>query len=230
MFIPSSSTTRTPEFNTQVKAGSEILEAKTAKEILVHRISTQGMARIRTIALPSPSTVRRLFLIVSASDCLLKSLGTSVLVWGTTDLTEIPIINGTGSGTTWDPKWECFVDGVSAGYTKPFPDTENNWLLCQNTQLTEGPHTLSLNVTTMGKTFWVDQLQFTPPQGSSVGNGTNVVLVDFFDPAIVYGDGWESLGSSAKMTSIYGSKLAFNFTGPFLAISKPSSRAQFVRN
>ena len=74
----------------------------------------------------------------------------------------------------------------------------------------------------MGKTFWVDQLQFTPPQGSSVGNGTNVVLVDFFDPAIVYGDGWESLGSSARMTSIYGSKLAFNFTGPFLTISKPS--------
>ena len=124
-------------------------------------------------------------------------------------------MNGTGSGQTWDPKWECFVDGASFGSTKPFLYTENNWLLCQGTQLSDGDHTLTVKVTTMGSTFWVDQLRFTPSSGASSGSGT-VLFVDRNDPTVDYGSGWTHLGDSAEMTTTRGSQLTLSFTGkPF---------------
>jgi hypothetical protein len=174
------------------------------------------MAPEATIACPSLSLVRLFFfflLVISKPNIF--SIGTSVRVYGTTALAQIPIINGTGEGTTWDPKWECFVDGVSIGSTKPFPYPENNWVLCDQPQLSDGDHVLSVNVTTMGTTFWFDQLQYKPSPGASFGNETNVVVVSLSDPAIKYGPGWVRLGDTANSTTTLGAQVKFNFTGAF---------------
>ena len=142
--------------------------------------------------------------------------GTSLqAVFGTTALTQIPIVNSTGNGTTWDPTWECFIDGVNIGSPQPFQYVENNWPLCAgNSQLADGLHTLTVNVTTMGNTFWFDQLQFTPSPDRTYGNGTNVLLINIDDPAIDYGYGWAPWGTTANHTAMEGSQLKLNFTGP----------------
>ena len=141
--------------------------------------------------------------------------GTSLdRVIGTTVLTQIPIVNGTGNGTTWDPKWECFLDGVSIGSTQPFPYVENRWGLCEgNAHLANGYHTLTLNVTTMGNTFWFDHLRFTPSSDYTYGNGTNVVFIGTDDPAIECGVGWGPWSTTSSHTVTEGSQLKLNFTG-----------------
>ena len=87
--------------------------------------------------------------------------------------------------------------------------------MCQGSQLADGPHTLTVNVTTTGNTFWFDRLQFTPSPGISSENETNVVFVNIDDPAIEYGLGWQQLGDTANCTTKLGSQLKFNFTGKF---------------
>lgn len=114
--------------------------------------------------------------------------------------------------TGWDPRWECFVDNVSIGATDPFPYDENNWPLCQATDLNDGLHELAVNITsTTGQPFWLDYIQYAP--SSSVSEETAYVVVDSLDPAIGYGVGWTALGGSANMTSTQGSIFQFNFTG-----------------
>ncbi|KAF8624378.1 hypothetical protein AX15_005907 [Amanita polypyramis BW_CC] len=139
--------------------------------------------------------------------------GTSIAVSGTTALKQI---QGPNNVTTYDPTWECFVDGQSIGSTQPFIYAENNWLLCDKTGLTDGPHVLTLNVTTMGTTFWFDFLQFTPPPNKSYGNGSNVMSLSNLDPGIEYLTGWGPLGSTANCTTVPGSQAIFNFTGTSL--------------
>lgn len=142
--------------------------------------------------------------------------GTSIKVLGTTALDRIPITNGTGNGTTFDPKWECFIDNISIGSTPPFQFAENNWVLCEEPSLLDTRHVLSVNVTTMGNTFWLDQLQYTPSRNAVPPNGTQVVMVSHTDPGVKFGGGWTSLGDTANCTTKLNSKLKFNFTGTSL--------------
>jgi len=131
--------------------------------------------------------------------------GSSITVFGTS------LLKPASTTTGYDPTWECFVDGVSIGSTKPFTSPENNWRLCDQPTLKDGPHVLMVNVTTSGQTFWLDYIWYTPSSSSSkdVAN----IVVNHFDPDIVYGSGWRSLGGSANMTTVFGSQLRFNFTG-----------------
>ena len=115
VFFPSSSTIQPSESNTQVKAGSEILEAKMTQDAYIQ--ITHGTNAIQSLTLDY-STV------YCSSPLLTVYLnGTFVLIRATTGLAEIPTVSGTGSGTT---TWECFLDGVSVGSTKPFLSTGNN--------------------------------------------------------------------------------------------------------
>jgi hypothetical protein len=112
----------------------------------------------------------------------------------------------------WDPSWECFVDNISIGATAPFQYDENNWLLCEQANLIDGSHEITVNVTsTTGQPFWFDYVQYAP--SASVSEQTAYVIVDHLDPAIQYGNGWAALGGTANMTSTQGSVLQFNFTG-----------------
>lgn len=132
-------------------------------------------------------------------------LGTSVAIIGTTNLVKIE------NDTRFDPAWECFVDKISIGAAKPFEFRENNWLLCEQKELNDGLHEITLNVTTTGNTFWFDSLQFTP--SSSASYESAVLLVDNQDPAIKYDSKWGALGGTANFTQASGSEVKFNFTG-----------------
>jgi hypothetical protein len=112
----------------------------------------------------------------------------------------------------WDPSWECFVDGISIGATDPFPYFENNWPFCMKSDLNDGPHQLTVNVTsTTDHVFWLDSIAYVP--SASVAEETAYIMVQNQDPAIAYGPGWTRLGDSANMTTTLGSELRFNFIG-----------------
>jgi hypothetical protein len=109
------------------------------------------------------------------------------------------------------PSWECFVDNVSIGATAPFQYPENNWLFCQQPTLNDGPHVVTVNVTSAGHPFWFDYIRYAP--SASVSTQNVVLLVDNHDPAISYGSGWGALAGTAIFTNNPGSEMSFNFSG-----------------
>ncbi|RDB15053.1 hypothetical protein Hypma_005450 [Hypsizygus marmoreus] len=140
-----------------------------------------------------------------SNDSLVFSFeGTSVKLFGTTNLVDT-------NSTRYDPKWECFVDKVSIGATEPFAYHENNWLLCETSNLPVGAHEFTLNISTGGTTFWVDYLHYTPSPSTS--DTSTIVVVENNDSAIVYDSSWQSLAGLANATSTQGSQVTFNFTG-----------------
>ncbi|KAF5372356.1 hypothetical protein D9615_009233 [Tricholomella constricta] len=130
--------------------------------------------------------------------------GTSIRVVGTTKLSRI-------NETHWDPSWECFVDQISIGATKPFAFPENNWNLCQQSVLNDGQHEITVKVTSAGTTFWLDYLVFTP--SPEVSYDEAVLLVENSDTGILYDSSWGALGGTANMTTKKGSQVKFDFTG-----------------
>ncbi|RDB27359.1 hypothetical protein Hypma_004464 [Hypsizygus marmoreus] len=135
--------------------------------------------------------------------------GTSVAVFGTTHLVKVD------NGTRFDPTWECFVDNVSIGATDPFEFPENNWTLCRWNSLSDGPHTITVNVTTTGSTFWFDSLRFTPSPSASYDSA--VLAVENDDPRIFYDSKWMALGGNANFTTEAGSQMKYQFTGTSLS-------------
>ncbi|KAG6844440.1 hypothetical protein H0H87_006981, partial [Tephrocybe sp. NHM501043] len=130
---------------------------------------------------------------------------TSVTVWGTTHLAKID------NGTRYDPGWECFVDNISIGATDPFEFPENNWVLCQQSTLNDGPHEVTVNVTTTGTTFWLDYITYTP--SASALYQESVLRVENSDTALLYGAGWGSLGGTANQTTAKGAQAKYDFVG-----------------
>lgn len=111
-----------------------------------------------------------------------------------------------------DPVWECFVDQVSIGSTRPFIYPENNWLFCSQGNLTDGPHVISVNATiATGRTFWFDRVEYAP--SASISLWDKAIRVDHLDPALQFGSGWYALGDTANATSRSGSVFTFNFFG-----------------
>ena len=110
-----------------------------------------------------------------------------------------------------DPKWACFVDGVAIPTIPPFQYPENNYPLCQQSQLPDGDHIITVNATSYGQAFWFDDIEYTPSLGVPLDNAT--IVVDHMDPSIHYGRGWSPLGYTANMTSTDGAKMNLQFTG-----------------
>ncbi|KAG6904815.1 hypothetical protein DXG01_006988 [Tephrocybe rancida] len=135
-------------------------------------------------------------------------VGTSVTVLGTTHLAKI------ANATKFDPSWECFVDEISIGSTPPFKFPENNWELCSQATLNDGPHEITINVTTTGNIFWLDYITYTPSAAASYEKA--VLRVENSDPAILLGAGWGSLGGTANQTTAKGSQAKFDFVGTSL--------------
>ncbi|KAF9458807.1 hypothetical protein BDZ94DRAFT_1269735 [Collybia nuda] len=121
--------------------------------------------------------------------------GTSVQVLGTINLAK------TSVGPS-DPFWECFVDNVSINITRPVDYFENNWILCEQQDLADGQHELTVNVTTAGQTFWFDRIQYTPSPGLLQMNAAQ-----------------NALGSTANMTQVDGSTVTISFTGTSISWS-----------
>lgn len=119
-----------------------------------------------------------------------------------------------------DPSWECFVDGISIEPTTPFQFPENNWILCTNNSLVDGPHVLTVNATvTNSQIFWLDRIQYVP--SLSVPLDGKSILVNNLDPQLLqyaYGPGWEAIPGDPErnMTEQTNSSFTFEFTGMFL--------------
>ncbi|KAF8811571.1 hypothetical protein BYT27DRAFT_6442198 [Phlegmacium glaucopus] len=123
--------------------------------------------------------------------------GSSVVVLGTSITTK-------ASGTQV-PTWECFVDNNSIGWSTASYFAENNWIFCQNNQLQDGPHVLSVRAKVSNQqTFWFDQIQYIPSSN---------LRIDSSDPAIQYSSGWQPLNGIVNFTQIAGSTLTYQFSG-----------------
>ncbi|TFK31634.1 hypothetical protein BDQ12DRAFT_105831 [Crucibulum laeve] len=129
--------------------------------------------------------------------------GSDIHVYGTTT-----IRNNSG---VLDPWFECFIDGIRINNSS-FGAVENNWVLCQAPKpFTDGKHELTVNITSAGTTFWLDDIQYVP--SPDVPLDTATILIDDSDPAIAYDDQWQALGGSSRMTTKTGGSMTFNFIG-----------------
>ena len=120
----------------------------------------------------------------------------------------------TNASGTQDPTWECFIDNISIGWNfSPGSENENNWVFCQNDQLLDGPHVLSMNVTVLHlQNFWFDQIQYLPSSNVPLYNST--LRVDSSDPAVQYSSGWTESLDIVNLTQSAGSTVTFQFFGP----------------
>ena len=130
--------------------------------------------------------------------------GSQVFVLGTSITTNT-------SGTQ-DPTWGCFVDNISIGWDiSAGARTENSWIFCQS-DLQDGPHVLSANVTVLHQqTFWFDQIQYIPSSNVPLDNST--VRVDSTDLAVQYSSGWTALFGIVNLTQTTGSTVTYKFFG-----------------
>ncbi|KAJ7059395.1 hypothetical protein C8F01DRAFT_1144346 [Mycena amicta] len=70
--------------------------------------------------------------------------GTSVAVSGSIAVTKL-------ADGTYDPSWECDVDGIKIGESNPtFAFAENNWSLCNQDVISPGAHMLTVTVHSKG--------------------------------------------------------------------------------
>ncbi|KAF8801593.1 hypothetical protein BYT27DRAFT_7245174 [Phlegmacium glaucopus] len=134
--------------------------------------------------------------------------GTSITVLGTSITTN-------ASGTQ-DPTWECFVDNNSIGWNTVLEFAENNWVFCQNGQLHDGPHVLTVKAKVSNQqTFWFDQIQYIP--SSNVPLDQSILHVDSSDSTLQYSPGWQPLNGIVNLTQTAGSTLTYQFSGVSLS-------------
>ncbi|KAJ2930042.1 hypothetical protein H1R20_g7068, partial [Candolleomyces eurysporus] len=130
--------------------------------------------------------------------------GSSARLIGTLDIKN--------SSGVLDPTWQCFVDQTSAG-TKPpkNPSTQNNWLLCDWTDLSDGQHVVTVNISSNGQGFWFDQIYYKPSSDVKLEGST--VFVGGNDPAVSLDSAWKPLEEIGYMTQTAGATAKFKFTG-----------------
>ncbi len=171
-------------------------------EISVLPTATRCMAPPFLRVFPTNSQVKRFMLTYLVN--LIGIAGTRIRAWGTNAIRN-------DSGLV-DPRWECFVDNVSVGAAPAFPYPENNWLICPETPLQDGTHTLTVKATVLrNQTFWFDRIEYVPSPNLSLANET--ILIHHSDPRLQFGTGWGRYGEFAMGTSQRGAVFVFNFYG-----------------
>ena len=143
-------------------------------------------------------------LFVALSLLLWSFSGAQVIVLGTSITTNI-------SGSQ-DPTWECFIDNASIGWNTVLINPENNWVLCEDSHLPDGPHVLRVQVTVSNQqTFWFDQIQYLPFFDVSLDQ--SIVRIGSTDQAVQYSSGWQPMAGIANYTQTEGSSLTLDFSG-----------------
>ncbi|KAF8802696.1 hypothetical protein BYT27DRAFT_7172525 [Phlegmacium glaucopus] len=129
--------------------------------------------------------------------------GSSVVVFGTSITTN---------ASTHFPTWECFIDNKTIGSKDSCEPARNYCIFCQNDQLQDGPHVLSVRVKVVNEqTFWFDQIQYIP--SSNVSLDQSLLRIDSSDPTIQYSAAWQSGPDIVNYTQIAGSSLTYEFSG-----------------
>ncbi|KAJ7165102.1 hypothetical protein C8R46DRAFT_304476 [Mycena filopes] len=134
--------------------------------------------------------------------------GTSVTVLGTLAIT-------TANNVT-DPTWDCFVDEIKITNPNPtFQFAENNWDLCDQSQIASGSHTLTLQVQSKGSPFYLDKIIYTPLPTAN----EEVAVLEYsnVDPAVSFGSGWRIWGAQ-NVTQTTGAQVALNFHGTSVSL------------
>jgi hypothetical protein len=91
----------------------------------------------------------------------------------------------TDANNVTDPSWNCFVDEIKISNPEPtFKFPEDNWLLCEQPEISSGSHILTIQVQSKGRAFCFDCLVCTPApgEGSIFGlqNGLAPAQTGFF--------------------------------------------------
>ncbi|TFK19951.1 hypothetical protein FA15DRAFT_708528 [Coprinopsis marcescibilis] len=162
---------------------------------------------------------------VSGANMSFTFTGISANIFGTNDPVEV-------SPGVFDPDIVCIVDGMIVPKWDPFPFPENNWLFCNFDQLSEGEHTVRLQVITQGRPFWFDRIIYRPID--VVENETMMINQD--DSDINYTGEWGSLGDVAHHTGTMGGSFVFPFFGTRLTLvsmlpvelAKPPGQAVYI--
>jgi hypothetical protein len=137
--------------------------------------------------------------------------GTSVAVLGTID-----VVNTT---LGFDPSWECFVDNISISIG-PDPkqlqhSPENNQVLCEREHLNDESHNITVKISTTGRPFWLDYIQFNPSPSLSLE--TAVIRVESGDTGVFYDTNWKTTKTGlARLTQVKDSSARFSFTGMYI--------------
>ncbi len=113
------------------------------------------------------------------------------------------------------PTWTCSIDGINWP-TNPFTSPENRWSLCENDSLSDGEHTITVQIQVPeGQQFWFDYMQYLPSDNVPLDNAN--MYVDSTDPDILYGVGWSDFESGrGEEASTPGTTLNLNFHGMLL--------------
>jgi hypothetical protein len=134
----------------------------------------------------------------------ISPIGSRVRVMGTNQIRN-------DSGVI-DPQWSCYVDGIGIDGASPFQYTENNWRFCSAYDITDGPHTLTVNATVArNQTFWLDRFEYVPSTSVSLANRT--IMLTSTDPAIQFGSGWNNYANIGNWTQRHGALFALDFYG-----------------
>ncbi|RXW23427.1 hypothetical protein EST38_g2412 [Candolleomyces aberdarensis] len=133
--------------------------------------------------------------------------GTRAQIRGTTD----PEFED--GSTDPDPNWDCVLDGrvtpaAKGPSLRPGEDSINRWPFCNFSDLIPGQHTVELIVRTKGRTFWFDDIQYTP---TDVVSGETIDARQD-DQDLTYSSGWESYRGLAFITRTRGSTVTFPFS------------------
>jgi hypothetical protein len=117
----------------------------------------------------------------------------------------------TDANNMTDPSWDCFVDEIKISNPQPtFKFPENNWVLCEQPQISSGSHILTIQVQSKAHPFYFDYLVYTPPPGASFESA--VLIYPNTDPSVSFGSGWSAFGSE-NGTNSNGAQVAVNFHG-----------------
>ncbi|RXW20334.1 hypothetical protein EST38_g5520 [Candolleomyces aberdarensis] len=143
--------------------------------------------------------------------------GSSVSLFGTANVTNV-------AGRP-DPTWECYVDGKLVRLSTELVGTPQNIApLCGHLNLADGDHTLTVNVTSRGRPFYVDAFRFYPsPQSpivtqSSANTSSNAtVFIANSDPGIQFSQGNWGSQSGFQFTNKTGASMSLDFVGSKLS-------------
>ncbi|KAG6865240.1 hypothetical protein C0991_004182 [Blastosporella zonata] len=134
--------------------------------------------------------------------------GTSVDLYGTGG--QIALSGG------YDPLWTCTIDNQHMAGRTPTNDTSEYWPLCSSNLVSEGTHTVTLNVTGQGNgAFFFDRFVYTPNSGPINGSG-NTMWLGINNSAFHFDDNW-SMTSDLQISNKPGASVSLDFTGAELS-------------
>ncbi|KAL0563112.1 hypothetical protein V5O48_018964 [Marasmius crinis-equi] len=131
--------------------------------------------------------------------------------------------NSTSDDPSKLPKYTCQVDGGNTSHVEYLSNMYwiTNNVLCEQSRLSKGNHTLTMTITlsdTDAQTFWLDSLEYAPLEGADLSK--EVLKIDASDPNIIYQNSTGSWDPSGVYngTNVNGASMSLKFNGTSVAL------------